>query len=141
MSKGSPSTSRSGTASAPGRVHSHLNATILIASAINGEGNLDLLDPDMGSNGTLRRIEFCLDGEGGFFARRGDEHLPFDHLMLARCITETFGDFTPPLFHLEADADGSPSLWLSDPEHDQRRIQLLYDAFSLYLIAYEERLI
>lgn len=134
-----------------------MNPGMLIAAAINPAGNLDLAAFEAGRTEAGARVEFCLDSEGEVFQRRywtactepfGEvvarvgEAEPLDMIFLAECLTHTFGEHTPLLFRLaEPSSRKRPRLALPGAARDRERIQLLHDAFSLYLLAYEEHLI
>ena len=123
----------------------------LIAASINAEGNIDLAARDDGGEGHAR-IEFGLGREGEVFQRRyrigaagrlwSDEPEPLDMVALAESLAYTFGADVPPLFRLAAPEAGRPCrLALPGGERDRERLKVLYDAFSIYLLAYEEHLV
>ncbi len=122
---------------------------LLVASAVNPEGNIDLAVGD-GQGG---RAEFYIGPEGELYQRRywqsptqrfrhvvvhrrgGEE--PLDMAFFAACLSGTLGEHTPELFRLER----SGRLVLQGAERDGERLRILRDAFNIYLLAYEERLV
>lgn len=119
----------------------YLNSAMLIASAINADGNLELIDAEAAERGEQATVEFCLDGEGGLYRRSAQGALPLDLNFLARSLSLTFGSLTPTVFHLDGERPGEMSFRFQGEDQDRRRMQLLHDAFSVYLIAFEERLV
>lgn len=131
---------------------------LLVASAVNAEGNVDLAAGDGGPGGAQARAEFYPGDEGELYQRRywrvpsrrfsqvvvdrrGEEE-PLDMAFFAACLARTFGGHTPPLFRLAAPEPGQPGRFaMAGEERDRERLAVLRHAFSIFLLAYEERLI
>ncbi len=133
-----------------------LNPALLIAAAINREGNIDLCMVENGSAVPRAGIEFCLGEDGEIYQRRywtveGEDGVadvcqgpaePLDMIDLAMGLNHAFGPHAPVLFHLRPGTPGGrPRLAFPGPVSDRARLKILHDAFTIQLIAYEEHLI
>lgn len=135
-----------------------LNPALLIASAINTQGNIDLCAVEDGRARRGARVELCLDGQGRILQRRywadasdpsgridsvrRGRSEPLDMMLLAAGLEHVFGPATPPLFRLTRRSGNGPRQ-LAHPgkECDRERMRILHDAFAIQLLAYEERLV
>ena len=119
-----------------------LNPAMLIASAINGRGNIELPEADSETAGSVRRIEYCLEGDGEIVRQDQGAVRPLNMTEFAAALSRRLGPVTPALFRVATStSDASPELALPGKAHDEMRMKTLRDAFSIYLVAYEERLI
>jgi hypothetical protein len=136
-----------------------LNATFLIAAAINAHGSIALQAVYDGKPAPGVRAEFSLGPSGELMQRcyqTGTSETgtaaavgtgvyrkePLDMLFLAECLTRAFGPITPALFRVGGPAKrGQRRLEAVGEQYDRKRLRMLHEAFNLYLLAYEERLI
>ena len=131
-----------------------LNATFLIASAINTDGQVELPAVQESIPSALARALFETDEVGSFVQRvvpRGagaTAHLgsrePLDMTFFARCLCCRFGELTPALFSIRGHSVTGRyrgRLLHTDPASDEARRRALRNAFLVHLSAYEERLI
>ncbi|HEX7071096.1 MAG TPA: hypothetical protein VF190_09835 [Rhodothermales bacterium] len=117
-----------------------LNATLLLASTINEDGNMEL--PERGDDGRLVTAIYELDGEGNLQRRRDGVRAEFDMLAFSESLNLLFGDNTPALFRLHTAGDGNGiDHTLADEASDRLRHETIRNAFNVYLMAYEERLV
>lgn len=132
--------------------------TLLIAATINAEGNIDLSAVENGVVDPETRVEFYPGSEGGIYQcryrvtpsspcrpaateRTGVEE-PLNMVFFAECLTHTYGKLTPCLFRLKRREESEARQFTLQGEgSDRERLKLLYDAFNIYLIAFEECLI
>ena len=136
----------------------NLNPAFLIASAIKGNGCIVLQAVFNGKPDPGLRAEFSLGPSGDIMQRcfQSDdaEHgatvlsaglyrkEPLDMLFLAECLTHTFGPITPSLFRVTGpERGGQRRLKETGGQTDRKRLRMLHEAFNLYLLAYEERLV
>lgn len=122
-----------------GGPHRTLDAALLIASAMNASGELELPDARGASDGV---VCFLPDGEGRLLQREGQTARPADLRVLAAGLQHLFGTLTPPLFQFaEARSASLPRFAMEGREADQERVRLLHRAFSIFLLAFEEALV
>jgi hypothetical protein len=86
-------------------------------------------------------VIFAPDEEGAFRQQDGNGVHPIDMTLLGACMTRAFGDRTPALFRVEPTGSATATLLCNDSREDARRLEILQNAFSIYLLAYEEGLI
>lgn len=141
-----------------GSTEGGLNPAFLIASTIQGNGCIVLQAVFDGKPDPELRAEFSLGPAGDFMQRciqagtdaqgtpvplagvYGKE--PLDMRFLAECLTHALGALTPALFRVSALARGGRRRLEEEGSlADRRRLRLLHEAFNLYLLAYEERLV
>lgn len=140
-----------------------LNQALLLAATIDAEGNFNLAGASDGAGRPDARVAFCIRGDGtlcrlddGLAPRRTqtgvartlldavrkDTHADADMSLFAECLAHTLGEQTPPLFRLAPESKGRSSRFsLDSTEDDARRLQLVHDAYNIYLVLYEERLV
>lgn len=139
----------------PRRSDPAARSIFLLACTINSLGAMDLPAFVNGKQDGTLRAEFNLGANGEITQRcyraaaserstvsivppsvpRG----ALDMVFLAECLSGVFGFLTPPLFRMAVGSNRQ--LLYQGPTFDRQRLRLLHDAFSLYLLAYEERLI
>ena len=131
-----------------------LNATFLIASAINADGKVELPAVQDGVPIALVRAYFSIAAGGRLVQQvmpralapgssRRDE-APLDMTFFARCLCRRFGELTPDIFTLRgfaATGGFKGNLLLTDAASEDARQRALRNAFLVHLTAYEERLI
>lgn len=131
-----------------------LNPTLLIASAINDDGLVELPAVQDCVPAALARALFGLDETGGFVQQvvprtAGARALtrpgrPLDMTFFARCLCYEFGALTPEVFALRgyaATGGHRGRLVHADADAEEARRRTLRSAFLVHLSAYEERLI
>lgn len=130
---------------------------LLLAAAINAEGNIDLPAVRNGCVEPESRVEFSLKPTGEMVQRQnwisttsidgspativipGDQE-SMDMIFFAECLEHELGHLTPSLFRLTERQQGRRRQFVaSDEEGDRGRMKLLHDAFSIHLIASAER--
>ena len=128
-----------------------LNPTFLLASTINADGCIELPIVEEALPFPVATALFW-PGEDGAFVQRiasvfspaiasPSEATPLDMVFLGRCLSSTLGGLTPELFRVEEGGPGCVRLVRTNAAAEQVRVRMLRDAFTLYLAAYEERLV
>ncbi len=129
-----------------------LSPAFLLAATIDGRGQMNLDVPPSMRTPSEARLLVSLDGMGEPVERRvgieAEARLPqeaaawgpLDWRFFAECLASTFGRLTPERFRLTG-SEGGRSFLRDAPEDQTGRERLLHTAFSLHLVAYEERLV
>ena len=131
-----------------------LNPPLLIASAINTDGQVELPAVQEAIPSALARALFEVDPAGEFVQQVvprtakvvafPGKWQPLDMTFFARCLCCRFGALTPELFAIrghEATGGLRGRLVHADAASEEARRRVLRSAFLVHLSAYEERLI
>ena len=128
-----------------------LHPAFLIASAMSGDGHLDLELPMPRGMTEAVRVEFSLGPIGEVLQRpyvtgptgRRPLSVPerrqtVDWVTLAECLEQAFGKLTPEIFRLDGSFPRGDRPFIHQGAAAAReRLRLVHAAFNLYLMAYE----